>query len=201
MAGLSDAPEAFDAYIKEIPGEILGRIAETVKTGEAAITDGAVSAFGSVCGKALSLQKTAELGEVLTICFSLLRVDFAKRKGVYRIDVCDDRWLVTEKACAGYWEAAFAFGPYFELIDELKKKRGDFGIGIREVDTEEYFFALSVVPELRVRAFLAGIAGILASMPPYRALSRREGCTITVGEYRGAQEIIYRERDGNGKSA
>jgi hypothetical protein len=195
MKGRNTAREIFDASIGEYSGEILERIVANVKDNEAEITTDAIHAFESLCDKALSLQETGTLGKILTISFSLLRTSFAQKKGLYLIEAYDDDSLKAECLCEGYWEASFAFDPYFALIAELKKKKIDFGPSVRDVDIEEYTFALSVVPQLRVEAFISGIARILAILPSYTALARKAGCTIMIGEYNSSQKIVYPEND------
>jgi hypothetical protein len=182
--------EFVETHVNETLDKLPGKIAANLRNNEAAITDGAVRAFASVCDEALMRQEEATLGNVLMISFSFLRTGLAGGKGIYRIDVCDDNWLTAETPCAGYWEAAFAFDPYFAFVGERKQKLRGPERDVREIDIEEYTLGLSAVPQLAANAFLAGIAPLLGAHPSYTVLSRTEGCVITVGEYRDAQTVV-----------
>jgi hypothetical protein len=184
------ASEFFDAHI----APTLERVSDIAADMESA-KDAAIHAFGSVCEKVAALQKEKALGDVIMVHFSFLRTGLAERKGIYRIDMCDENWLTNTSPCHGYWEAAFAFGPYFGLVDEWKHALSGFGRNLREADIDYFALGLSIFPQLAANALLANIAVSLGTLPAYKALSRRD-CVISVGEYRDAQTTIYEDGDG-----
>jgi hypothetical protein len=156
----------------------------------------AVRAFESVCEKALEEQNQGELGDAILICFSFLRTGLANEKGVYLIEVYDEAWLSNTLSCHEYWEAAFAFEPYFRLVREWKEQRRHFGQGVIDADIDYFALGLSLFPQFSSDALLAELGRTLGTLPAYIALSKRD-CAITVGEYRDTQAVIFPIGDDN----
>jgi hypothetical protein len=187
--------EFFAAEIEGGLKDISEAIAKNIEKNEAAIKDEAVGAFSALCDKAKLMRNKGELGDVESIAFSFLRVGLADEKAFYRIDACDEDWLLQKNHCLVLWEAKAAFEPYFELARTWKRKARSFGRNLREVDTESYILEYSRIPMNLANAFLAKTAKELGEHHSYASLPKTENCAITVGEYRAEQMIIFPEEE------
>jgi hypothetical protein len=172
-------------------------VSEALQRNGDAIRNDVIRAFESVCAEATGRQEKGTLGCVRAVSFSFLRTELIKGKGVYRIDVLDEDGLADSFPCPGYWEAAFAFEPYFRITGDLKKNLHGFGAELRDAHADYFSLAFCVFPQLAANAFLANIAPQLAAHPAYSALSRTGGCAITAGEYGDLQTAIHADAEEN----
>jgi hypothetical protein len=172
-------------------------VSEALQRNGDSIRNDVVRAFESVCAEASERQEKGTLGRVSAVSFSFLRTEFIKGKGVYRIDVLDEDGLADSFPFPGYWEAAFAFEPYFRITGDLKKNLHGFGAELRDAHADYFSLAFCVFPQLAANAFLANIAPRLAAHPAYSALSRAKSCVITVGEYDDLQATIHTDEEGS----
>jgi hypothetical protein len=189
--------EFIETHIATDLEEFPKAVSDALQKDEDAIRKGILRAFELVCGEALKRQEEKTLGRVSAVRFSFLRTEFIKGKGIYRTDVCDESGSTDSFPCRGYWEAAFAFEPYFRIMGERKKNLRGFGAELRDAHADYLSLVFCGFPQLAANAFLADIAPQLAAHPAYSALSRTGGCAITAGEYGDLQTAIHADAEEN----
>jgi hypothetical protein len=180
-----------ETVVKETLNDIPAGIRKSLESHMEETVKSATDAFGLLCDKALSMQQSGTLGDIVTIRFSFLRTEFAHEKGIYSVDACDERPFATRTPCFALWDAKHIFDPYFEIVRLWKTNAKKGGLGIREVDVDGFAMEISVFPQFIANMFLAGLANAFGEHTSYTVLSKTDDCTITVGEYSGRQTIVY----------
>jgi hypothetical protein len=181
--------EFFEAHISPDLPHIRDRIEKRFEDKAEEAKKETLDIFASLCDRARAMQKEGLLGNVAMINLSFLRIGLAEGKGLYRADVCDKDWPAMKTPCFALWDAKFAFDPYFECVRAWKERVRAFP-GVREVDVDVHASELTVFPRFVADAFLAAAGPLFAKHPSYAALSKEDGCGITLGEYRDAQTDI-----------
>jgi hypothetical protein len=191
----------FETYLGSAIEAMAEAIRKHVEANVADAREDALRSFSALCENARAVQAENRLGALVRIDLSFLRVGLADRKGLYRMDACDETWLVSGAPCVSVWDAKFAFDPFFECVQTWKKKARVFGGGLREVDLDSYIAMYSMLPRIAADTLLAGLAPAFGAHPAYEALCKTEGCAITLGEYRDAQTVVFpvQAESGGGK--
>jgi hypothetical protein len=187
--------ENLSEFLEEHTGNTLRDVTDGIRKSIEANAENArksaIRAFSSLCEHARVLRDEGLLGDIVMITLSFLRIGLADGKGFYRMDACDERWLVPKVPCFTVWEAKFAFDPFFECMQKLKEKARKSGRGLREVDLDAHIAEGSLFPKLSADSFLSDLAPAFGTHPSYDALSKTENCAIALGEYRDAQAVVF----------
>ncbi|MDR1245675.1 MAG: hypothetical protein LBK57_01440 [Clostridiales Family XIII bacterium] len=180
-----------ESVVKETLNDIPSGIRKSLGLHKEETIGSATETFTLLCDKAASMQQGGTLGDIVSIRFSFLRTEFAREKGIYSVDACDERPFATKIPCFALWDAKYIFDPYFEIVRLWKTKGKKCELGIREVDVDGFASEISVFPQFIANVFLAGLANTFGEHASYAVLSKTGDCTITVGEYGGLQTTVY----------
>jgi hypothetical protein len=154
------------------------------------------SCFSSVCQRAFDMQQNDAFGAVSAIRFSFLHSSLLSGCcGSYRIDVCDDAWLLQERECAVRWNADFAFKPFFSVLADIKQEARKTIPYIREIETDAFaLYWANDRPRKIADATIEMQTPAFAEFVAYRRLQKTDNCRFLLGEYRDDSHVIYEQK-------
>ena len=144
------------------------------------------SIFNSVCKEAISLQERNLKGEIKYIYLSMLRTRLLENKGIWRVDLYDEKWFLDKEECSISIDFDFVYEPLFNHMKELSEKKKEYLRTIKEEDihiiklkeADGYnFLALNIIKDI-VPSFLV--------CDSYKQMIKREDLVIMAGEYMDA---------------
>lgn len=162
------------------------KIVEEYMKDKEKIKENLASIFNSVCKEAILLQEKHLKGEIKYIYFSMLRTRILENKGIWRIDLYDEKWFLDKEECSVNIEFNFIYEPLFNHMKELSEKKKEYLRTIKEKDIEsiklkeadEYHsLALNIIRDIS-QNFLECIS--------YKEMKKKEDIIIMAGEYMDA---------------
>lgn len=184
-----------EKYVVNRYKEEFTKIIEKYKTNREEIKENLTTKFNSVCKEAISLQEKELKGEIRYIYFSMLRTRLLEDKGIWRIDLYDEKWFLDKEECSINIDLDFIYESLFNHMKELAEKKKEYGRTIKEKDIEViklreankyHGLALNIMRDM-LRSFL--------ECEWYKDMKKKEDMVIMAGEYMDAAIKIYSQEN------
>ncbi|AQS10948.1 hypothetical protein CLOBY_30970 [Clostridium saccharobutylicum] len=180
-----------EKYVVDRYKEEFTKIIEKYKTNREEIKENLTTKFNSVCKEAISLQEKELKGEIRYIYFSMLRTRLLEDKGIWRIDLYDEKWFLDKEECSINIDLDFIYESLFNHMKELAEKKKEYGRTIKEKDIEViklreankyHSFTLYLIKDL-LKSFLEDSS--------YKEIKKKDDISIMIGEYMDTAMMIY----------
>lgn len=166
--------EKFENNKEELKGEILSK-------------------FKKVCTYAKELQEKALKGEIKYIYISYLRTSIVENKGVYRIDMYDDKWFLDKEECFINLSLDFIFEPLFAHVGELEGHKKEYGRNITSMDIERIRLKEGDKYHKLTIEILKSMINDFLECDEYESMKKHETIMILAGEYRDEAILLYED--------
>ncbi|OOM11687.1 hypothetical protein [Clostridium saccharobutylicum] len=180
-----------EKYVVNRYKEEFTKIIEKYKTNREEIKENLTTKFNSVCKEAISLQEKELKGEIRYIYFSMLRTRLLEDKGIWRIDLYDEKWFLDKEECSINIDLDFIYESLFNHMKELSEKKKEYGRTIKEKDIE-------VIKLREANKYNILVANVIIEMlksffecTSYNEMKKKEDIKIMVGEYMDSSVMIY----------
>ncbi|AGX44146.1 hypothetical protein [Clostridium saccharobutylicum] len=180
-----------EKYVVDRYKEEFTKIIEKYKTNREEIKENLTTKFNSVCKEAISLQEKELKGEIRYIYFSMLRTRLLEDKGIWRIDLYDEKWFLDKEECSINIDLDFIYESLFNHMKELAEKKKEYGRTIKEKDIQViklreankyHSFTLYLIKDL-LKSFLEDSS--------YKEIKKKDDISIMIGEYMDTAMMIY----------
>ena len=125
-----------EKYVDKRFREETFKIYERFNSNKEDIKEEIINKFKQVCAYSMELQEKGLKGEIQYIHISYLRTGLIENKGIYRIDLYDDKWFVDKEECSINIDFDFIFKALFSHMSELEEHKKEYGRNITEMDLE-----------------------------------------------------------------
>lgn len=183
-----------EKYVDDRYKEEFKKIAEKYNKDKEKIKENLTSKFDSVCKEAVLLQEKELKGEIKYIYFSMIRTRLLEDKGIWRIDLYDEKWFLDKEECSINIDFDFIYEPLYDHMKELSVKKKEYGRTIKEKDIENiklreadkyHSLALDVTKDMLES---------LLECTSYKEMKKKEDITIMAGEYVDVVVTIYSKK-------
>lgn len=150
--------------------------------------------FKKVCAYAIELQEKALKDEIRYIHISYLRTGVIENKGIYRIDLYDDKWFVDKEECSINVDLDFIFVSLFSHISELEEHRKEYSRNITEMDIEKIKLSEGDKYHELTLEILKSMIDDFVECDEYKAMKKHDEIMILAGEYRDESTILFESK-------
>jgi len=150
-----------------------------------------INNFKKLCSYSIELQKKGLKGVIQFIHISYLRTSLMENRGIYRIDIYDDRWFVDKEECYTNLNLDFIFQSLFSHISELEQHKKEYGRTITEMDIERIKLKeADKYNDLAIKIFKSMIDDFI-ECDEYKDMKKHEEIMILAGEYKDEAILLY----------
>lgn len=121
----------------------------------------------------------------------MFRIRFFEDKGIWRIDLYDEKWFLDKEECLINIDLDFIYEFLFNYMKEFVEKKKEYGRIIKEKDIE-------VIKLREVNKYYGLVLNIMRDMlwsflecEWYKDMKKKEDMVIMVGEYMDVVIKIY----------
>ncbi len=183
-----------EKYVADRYKEEFEKIIEKYNKDKDGIKEELISKFSLVCKDAILLQEKELKGEIKYIYFSMLRTGIIENKGIWRIDLYDEKWFLDKEECSMDIDFNFIYEPLFNHMKELSIKKKEYGRTIKEKDIEAIKLKEANKYNILVANVIIQMLESFSESTPYKEMKKKEDIVIMTGEYMGVSVMIYPEK-------
>lgn len=152
-----------------------------------------LKSFKKMCLKITEMQKSGQKDKIGYITYSMLRINMFDKKYGYFVDASNKFWFFDTEECRIEYDASWAFRFLDQFETELEDKRKLYISKILKHDIERIKLKQMknynrIIVELARYAFKEG-----EKVDEYRQIDREDVLEVRVGEYKGLNEVVYKE--------